>query len=90
MKLSGKVSYVFRKYPIVRFFAGLLFIGIILCFVFLFSKKNKVVPIIDSIVPPVGIPGDVVLINGKNFGNTRDISFVEFSGNKLTSSSYIS
>lgn len=90
MKVSGKLSYFFRKYPIVRFFSILIVIGIIFVSFVIFDRKNKVVPYIESIVPSVGMPGDVVLINGKNFGNARDISFVEFSGNKLTASSYIS
>ena len=90
MKVSGKLSYFFRKYPIVRFFSILIVIGIIFISFVIFDRKNKVVPYIESIVPSVGMPGDVVLINGKNFGNARDISFVEFSGNKLTASSYIS
>ena len=90
MKVSGKLSYFFRKYPIVRFFSILIVIGIIFVSFVIFDRKNKVVPYIESIVPSVGMPGDVVLINGKNFGKARDISFVEFSGNKLTASSYIS
>jgi hypothetical protein len=90
VKVSGKLSYFFRKYPIVRFFSILIVIGIIFVSFVIFDRKNKVVPYIESIVPSVGMPGDVVLINGKNFGNARDISFVEFSGNKLTASSYIS
>ena len=90
MVFSGKFSYIVRKHPIVRFLCCLVIIGIIFVSVLIFDKKNKAVPHIESIVPSVGIPGDVVLINGENFGNTRDISFVEFSGNKLTASSYIS
>ena len=71
MKVSGKLSYFFRKYPIVRFFSILIVIGIIFVSFVIFDRKNKVVPYIESIVPSVGMPGDVVLINGKNFGNFK-------------------
>lgn len=67
-----------------------IIIAIALIIMFIVGKKNKVVPVIDSIVPPVGSPGDIVVINGSNFGDTRDMSYVEFAGSKLTASSYIS
>ena len=43
-----------------------------------------------SLTPSVGSPGDIVVITGKNFGDIRDMSYVEFAGSKLTSSAYIS
>ncbi|MBQ7752255.1 MAG: IPT/TIG domain-containing protein, partial [Treponema sp.] len=52
--------------------------------------RNKPVPEIEASVPPVGSPGDVIVIKGKNFGEARDMSYVEFAGSKLTASSYIS
>ncbi|MBP5602574.1 MAG: IPT/TIG domain-containing protein [Treponema sp.] len=58
--------------------------------IFLIGFRNKPVPEIDSIVPSVGSPGDVIVIKGKNFGDVRDMSYVEFAGSKLTASSYIS
>ena len=58
--------------------------------IFLINFRSKAVPEIESIVPPVGAPGDVVIINGKNFGEVRDMSYVEIAGSKLTASSYIS
>lgn len=90
MNSSGKINYYFRKYPLLRSITAIFIIAIILGSVFLISNKTKAVPEIESIVPPVGAPGDVVLINGKNFGNIRDMNYVEFAGAKLTSSSYIS
>ncbi len=58
--------------------------------IFLIGFRNRPVPEIDSIVPSVGSPGDVIVIKGKNFGDVRDMSYVEFTGSKLTASSYIS
>lgn len=90
MNSSGKINYSIRRYPLLR--AGIIFFIIILVFslIYFISNKNKPVPEIESINPPVGSPGDVVLITGKNFGNVRDMSYVEIAGAKLTASSYIS
>ncbi len=52
--------------------------------------KSKTPPEISEVNPTVGSPGDLIIITGKHFGNVRDTSYVEFGGNRLTSSSYIS
>ena len=90
MNSSGKISYSFRRYPLLRWMTGILVLALFLGAFFIFSIKTKIVPEIDSIVPPVGSPGDLVSINGKNFGNERDMSYVEIAGTRLTSSSYLS
>ena len=53
------------------------------------SKKLKSLPEIKELTPPVGSPGDIVIINGHGFGNSKDSSCVDFGGNNLTASSYI-
>lgn len=90
MNSSKKLNYTFRRYPIIRFLFGIFIIALILGAIYLVNNKTKPVPQIDSIVPPVGSPGDVVLIHGKNFGDVRDMNYVEIAGTKLTASSYIS
>lgn len=90
MNSSGKFSYLFRKYPLLRVLGVGSIIGIIIISVYIISFQTKLLPEIDSIVPPVGSPGDVILINGKNFGNNRDMNYVEIAGTRLTASSYIS
>ena len=90
MEYSGRLSYFFRKYSLVRFICAAVIIAIVVCSVVLFGFKNKAVPEIEAIVPPVGSPGDIIVIKGKNFGDVRDMSYVEFSGSKVTASSYIS
>lgn len=65
-------------------------IAVVLSTIFLINNKTKPIPEIHSITPPVGAPGDVVVIQGKNFGAVRDMSYVEIAGAKLTASSYIS
>lgn len=90
MNSSGKFSYSFRRYPLLRCAIGVFIIAVILSSIFLINNKTKPIPEIYSVNPPVGSPGDVVLIRGKNFGDIRDMSYVEIAGAKLTASSYIS
>ena len=90
MDYSGRFSYLFRKYTLIRLVCALVVAAVVLTAVFLIGFKNRPVPEIEAIVPPVGAPGDVVVIKGKNFGEVRDMSYVEFAGSKLTASSYIS
>ncbi len=90
MDSSGKLSYSLRRYPVVRVLSIIFIISIILGSIYLIGFRNKPVPEIVSVVPPVGSPGDLVVINGSNFGSVRDMSYVEIAGSKLTASSYIS
>lgn len=90
MDSSGKFSYSLRKYPIVRVLSVVFIISLILGVIYLIGFRTKLVPEIASVVPPVGSPGDLVVINGENFGSVRDMSYVEIAGSKLTASSYIS
>ncbi len=90
MEYSGKFSYLFRKYTQVRVACFLVVAAIAVSIFLIVGIRNKPVPEIEAIVPPVGSPGDVVVIKGKNFGDVRDMSYVEFAGSKLTASSYIS
>lgn len=46
-------------------------------------------PVIERLDPPIGSPGDLVIIRGKHFGNMQGSGYVEFAGSKLTASSYI-
>ena len=89
MDSSGKFSYSLRKYPVVRVLSVVFIISLILGAIYLIGFRTKLVPEITSVVPPVGSPGDLVVINGENFGSVRDMSYVEIAGSKLTASSYI-
>ncbi len=90
MDSSGKLSYSLRKYPALRVLSLVFIISIILASIYLIGFRSKAVPEIESVVPPVGSPEDLVVINGSNFGSARDMSYVEIAGSKLTASSYIS
>lgn len=89
MDSSGKFIYLLRKHPALRLLLVILIIAIILSSIFVVNYKTRLVPIIDGIIPSVGAPGDVVIINGKNFGDVKDMNYVEIAGAKLTASSYV-
>lgn len=90
MDSSSSVNYFFRKSPVVRtlFWIALALIFAVVSLFFGLHTNQK--PVIYSVNPPVGSPGDLIVIKGKDFGNSRDTNYVEFGGSKLTSSSYIS
>ena len=90
MNSSGKINYSLRRYPLLRTGVVVFVIALVFAAISIIKNKTKKVPEIESINPPVGSPGDVVLITGKNFGDVKDMSYVEIAGSKLTSSSYIS
>ena len=90
MESSGKLIYVFRKYPLLRWVLAFLIILIIVFSTIFYNINSKPVPVIDSIEPPVGAPGDIVLIKGSNFGSEKGLNYVEIAGDRLTRSSYIS
>lgn len=90
MNSTSKISYFFRKHASVRLLCLLFCIALAVCVIFLVSYRTKPTPQIESITPPVGAPGDILVIKGKNFGEERDMSYVEFAGSKITASSYIS
>ncbi len=90
MNSSGQFNYFFRKSPLFRtlcFFAAITFILLSSWFI---GYKLKRIPSIVNVNPPIGSPGDIVIITGKNFGGTRGPGYVEFGGSRLTASSYIS
>lgn len=79
MNSSGKINYFFRKYPVLRFILEALVVCIVITTVYFINYRRKALPEISSIVPSVGSPGDVVVINGKNFGDIRDMNYVEMA-----------
>lgn len=92
MNSTNSISYYFRKYALLRVACLLFFIAIGFSIYFIVTNRTKPAPVIEKVEPPVGAPGDVVVINGQNFGDSREIglSYVEISGIKLTSSAYLS
>ncbi len=66
--------------------AAIAFLLLIISFI---TYKAKKIPVIDSISPAVGSPGDTMVIKGSNFGSTRGTNYVEIGGNRITASNYL-
>ena len=81
-------GYCWRKYPLFRFFLIVLIFFIAGIVTAVINVQMRRIPVIEKIDPAVGIPGDVLRIYGKNFGDQRNSSFVEIGGSRQTSSSY--
>ena len=79
-----------KKSPAVRIvtWAAVICIAIVLTAIIGRNVTKK--PVISHIDPPVGAPGDMMVIEGSGFGNTRGTSFVEIADSKVTSSGYVS
>lgn len=82
-------SILFRKYPLFRtlFYAFLIVIALLIITVV--TTKAKKVPIIEKINPSVGSAGDTMIIDGQNFGDFRETSYVEIGGSRITASGYV-
>ncbi len=78
-----------KRYPLARFIAWLLFAACIFSFSLLIGRTVTRKPYLESITPPVGSPGDTLVLSGKNFGISRLSSYVEIAGSRITSSGYI-
>lgn len=73
-----------------RFLFWVIFVIVFISISIIFRIKVRQYPEISEINPPIGSPGDLIIIKGKNFGPVRDTNYVEFGGTRLTSSSYVS
>ena len=65
-------------------------IAFVCCIVLIITMRMRRKPVIEKLDPPIGAPGDLVVIKGKHFGSIKNEGYVEFAGSKLTASSYIS
>lgn len=88
MKFFSTIKRLYQSSPTARILTFIIFIGILASVTSLSGKKKIGKPQISSINPPIASPGDIVVIEGKNFGSTRDSSFVEIAGSRVTASGY--
>lgn len=70
------------------FLPSVIFAFVILLFS-ISSRFSDRIPVIDGITPSVAYPGDVVVIAGKYFGDTRQGSEVAIAGLRLPSAMYL-
>jgi hypothetical protein len=70
------------------FLPVVLFLGIVIVFS-VSSRFSDRPPVIENITPSIGNPGDVLVITGQYFGDSRQGGEVHIAGTRPTSSSYI-
>lgn len=91
MKTADSFKYFFRKYPFFRVGTILVSILAVLLVISLITYKSRKIPVISSVMPSIGSPGDIMVIYGENFGSLRTTSdYVEVGGSRITASGYIS
>ena len=89
MNFKNTVFLLFRKYSFFRVLLYAFIIAFALTVVSVATIKSKKIPVISSVIPPVGSPGDTMVIRGSNFGTTRGTNYVEIGGNRITASGYV-
>ena len=80
------VRELWRRSPLFRVGIWLVLIIVILFCIPVAGKTSRKKPEIDSVMPPTGSPGDLIVIQGSGFGDTKESSFVEISGSRITTS----
>lgn len=90
MDFKHNFSYHLRKHPSIRVFCILLVCAVVIGFSAIITYTVSEKPVILSTSQQVGAPGDVISIRGKYFSNSKENSYVEIAGNRLTESSYVS
>ena len=88
MNFKNTVFLLFRKYSFFRVLLYAFIIAFALTVVSVATIKSKKIPVISSVIPPVGSPGDTMVIRGSNFGTTRGTNYVEIGGNRITAKGY--
>ncbi len=85
-----RFSYALRKHPAARFAAVAVIVLVGVLLLFLLTRKVTKKPNVEAIIPSVGSPGEILTVRGDFFGNERTSSYVEFCGNRITESGYVS
>jgi hypothetical protein len=85
-----KVVYFFRKYPLFRFASVAFVVGIGILVSVTVSFQAKVIPIIETINPPIAAAGEILVIKGSGFGDDRETNTVTIGGGSITASRYLS
>lgn len=89
MSFATSFQRLFRRSPLVRTLVWILAVFIAIMLTGIIGRNVKRKPVIASINPPVGSPGDIMVVTGENFGSSRGSSYVELGGSRVTASGYL-
>jgi transglutaminase-like putative cysteine protease len=83
------VISIFRKSTIARYVMlpvfFVVFSTLIGGIVYVFNQR----PVLDTISPSIGAPGDVIVLRGKHFGERRGDNWVEIAGNRVSEGAFV-
>ncbi|MCR5046327.1 MAG: IPT/TIG domain-containing protein, partial [Treponema sp.] len=85
----NRFSYTLRKHPVARLFILAFFIAAGIFLLTFFTRFGARTPVLTEINPSIGTAGDILVLRGEDFGDSRGSSYVELCGNRLTESGYV-
>ncbi|HAK68252.1 MAG TPA: hypothetical protein DCM57_01165 [Treponema sp.] len=88
MSSGHSIKNIFQRSPLARTLVWVSILLIGLSIALFAGRKDSRKPEVSSVNPPIGAPGDIVVIKGSGFGREKENSFVEISGSRITSSGY--
>lgn len=88
MSIISAYKHLLRKSPLVRTISWIVLVVGLVFFIRAVSHNVKRKPVIQTIDPLIGYPGDEMVVSGSGFGSSRGTSYVEIAGSKITSSAY--
>ncbi|MCR5217206.1 IPT/TIG domain-containing protein, partial [Treponema sp.] len=89
MNIFHLYKQLLKRSPAVRILSAGAIILLALGATALIGKNVNRKPLITSIDPTLGSPGDIMTIKGNFFGNSRGTSYVEIAGSRITAQGYI-
>lgn len=89
MNLRSYFQRLFRRSPLVRTLCWVISLLLVIGLVAFIGRNVKRKPVVTTIDPAVGSPGDIMVISGENFGSSRGSSYVELGGSRITASGYL-
>ena len=88
MAILKSYANLLRSSPLARTISWIIVVASAIFILGILGRNVKRKPVIDSITPMIGSPGDEMTIEGSGFGDSRGTSSVEIAGSKITASGY--
>ena len=88
MAILKSYANLLRSSPLARTISWIIVVVSAVLILGILGRNVKRKPVIDSISPMIGSPGDEMTIEGSGFGDSRGTSSVEIAGSKITASGY--
>jgi len=83
------LTRIFQRSPFLRFLVLpvlFAFFAVILAGFALIARNR---PVLESLSPAIAEPGEVIVIQGKHFGNERLDNWIEIAGNRISGTAYL-